>query len=77
MIGHPERSLPRFSRQTESKDLHLFFNELLTQDTRTSCIDPVLYQGTSLLVPKKAGIRGVLQVAEKLNGRGFVTGARL
>jgi hypothetical protein len=30
MIGHPERSLPRFTRQTESKDLHLFFNELQT-----------------------------------------------
>jgi hypothetical protein len=30
MIGHPERSLPRFLRQTESKDLHLFFNELQT-----------------------------------------------
>src|SRR5580658_5429153 len=30
MIGHPERNLPRFARQTESKDLHLFFNELHT-----------------------------------------------
>jgi hypothetical protein len=33
MIGHPERSLPRFVRQTESKDLHLFFNELQAHHT--------------------------------------------
>ena len=33
MSGHPERSLPRFLRQTESKDLHLFFNEFRTHHT--------------------------------------------
>jgi len=33
LIGHPERSLPRLARQTESKDLHLFSNELQTHYT--------------------------------------------
>jgi len=31
---HPERSLPRLVRQTESKDLRLSFNELRIQHTR-------------------------------------------
>jgi hypothetical protein len=30
---HPERSLPRFVRQTKSKDLRLFFNEFQTKLT--------------------------------------------
>jgi recombination protein RecA len=30
---HPERSLPRFVRQTKSKDLHMFFNKLQARHT--------------------------------------------
>jgi hypothetical protein len=30
---HPERSLARFLRQTQSKDLRLFYNEFLTHHT--------------------------------------------
>ena len=41
MIGHPERSLPRFVRQTESKDLHLFCNELQTHQTRWMALPTV------------------------------------
>ena len=33
MNCHPERSLPRFLRQTKSKDLRLFFNELQIHHT--------------------------------------------
>ena len=36
MHGHPERSLPRFVRRTESKDLHLLFNELQTHHTSSA-----------------------------------------
>jgi hypothetical protein len=58
MFGHPERSLPRFLRQTQSKDLHLFFVELQTHYTSLVLLYlPLRIQPSCVAWAKLAAVR--------------------